>query len=90
MADINPSIDIGQRVTWERIVNKTYGWFNTRALFNQAQQTEFKRQQKCHTTLNNLEKATEQLYDRSLEAEAQDNKRRAKAQADNVQLPSER
>ena len=58
-------------------------------LFDQSQQTEFERQQKHHTALNDLEKATEQLYDRSLEAEAQDNERRAKAEADNVQLPPE-
>ena len=58
-------------------------------MFDQAQRTEFERQQKHHTALNDLEKATEQLYDRSLQAEAQDNERRAKAEADNVQLPSE-
>ena len=39
--------------------------------------------------LNDLEKATEELYDRSLQAEAQDNARRAKAEADNARLPSE-
>ena len=65
MADINPSIDISQCVMWEQIVNNTYGWLNARALFDQAQQTEFKRQQGRHATLNDLEKATEQLYDRS-------------------------
>ena len=86
MADINPSIDIGHRITWERVVNNTYGWFNARVLFNQALQKEFERQQKHHAALNNLDKATEQLYDHSLEAEAQDNKRRAKVEADNVQL----
>ena len=58
-------------------------------LFNQAQQTEFERQQKRHTALNDLEKATEQLYDHSLQAEAQDNDRRAKVKADNAQLPPE-
>ena len=88
MADINPSINISQRVTWECIVNNTYSWLNIQALFNQAQQAEFKRQQKCHATLNNLEKATEQLYNRSLQAKAQDNARKVKAEADNVQLPS--
>ena len=88
MADINPSIDLGQRVTWEHIVNNTYGY--TRVLFDQAQQTEFERQQGHHAALNNLEKATEELYNRSLQAEAQDNARRAKAEANNAQLPSER
>ena len=86
MADINPSIDIAHHVTWERIVNNTYGWLNARALFDRPQQAEFKRQQKCHATLNYLEQATEQLYDHSLKAEAQDNERRAKAEADSVQL----
>ena len=51
------------------------------------QQTEFERQQRCHAALNDLEKATEQLYDRSLAAKAQDKKRRAKAEADRAQLP---
>ena len=57
-------------------------------MFDQALRTEFERQQKHHVALNNLEKATEQLYDRSLQAKAQDNARRAKAEANNVQLPS--
>ena len=56
-------------------------------MFDLSQWTEFERQQKCHAALNDLEKATEQLYDRSLEAQAQDNERRAKAEADNAQLP---
>ena len=55
-------------------------------MFDPSQWTEFERQQKCHATLNNLEKATEQLYDRSLEAEAQDNEQRAKTEANNAQL----
>ena len=58
-------------------------------LFDQAQQTEFERQQKCRATLNDLEKATEQLYDCLLQVEVQDNERRAKAEADNAQLPPE-
>ena len=29
MADINPGIDIAHHITWERIVNNTYGWLNT-------------------------------------------------------------
>ena len=86
MADINPSIDIAHHITWEQIVNNTYGWLNTRALFDRPQQAEFERQQKCNATLNDLEQATEQLYDHSLKAEAQDNERRAKAEADSVRL----
>ena len=87
MMDINPSIDIAHRITWERIVNNTYGWLNAGALFDGPQQAEFERQQKHHATLNDLEQATEQLYDRSLKAEAQDNERRAKAEADSAWLP---
>ena len=63
MKDVNPSIDIAHRVTWERIVNNTYGWLNTQMLFDGPQQAQFERQQKCHATLNDLEQATEQLYD---------------------------
>ena len=55
-------------------------------LFDRSQQAEFQRQQNCHAALNNLEKATEQLYDHSLEAEAQENERRAKAEADSAWL----
>ena len=80
--------ELVQCVTWERIINNTYGWLNARALFDQAQQTEFKRQQGHHAALNDLEKATEELYNRSLQAEAQDNAKRAKAEANNAQLPS--
>ena len=73
----------------ELIVNNTYGWLNARALFDGPQQAEFDRQQKCNATLNDLEQATEQLYNRSLKAEAQDNER-AKAEADSERLPLER
>ena len=41
---------------------------------------------KCHATLNDLEQATEQLYECSLEAEAQHDERKAKAEADCVWL----
>ena len=58
-------------------------------LFDGLHQAEFERQQKCHAALNDLEQATEQLYDRSLKAEAQDNERRAKVEADSAQLPLE-
>ena len=74
MADINPGIDIGHHIMWERVVNNTYGWLNAQALFNRLQQAEFERQEKRHATLNDLGKATKQLYDRSIEAEAQDKK----------------
>ena len=86
MADINPGIDISHRITWERVVNNTYGWLNTWALFDRLQQAEFKRQQRRHATLNDLEKATEQLYNCSLVTKAQYNKRRAKAEADSAWL----
>ena len=88
MADINPGIDIDHRITWERVINNTYGWLNAQALFDRPQQAEFERQQKCHATLNDIEKATEK-YDCSIVAEAQENKRRAKAEADSAQLPRE-
>ena len=81
MADINPGINISHCITWEQVINNTYGWLNARALFDRSQQEEFKRQQKHHAILNDLEKATEQLYDHSIEAEVQDNERRAKAKA---------
>ena len=59
-------------------------------LFDRSQQAEFDRQQKRHAALNNLEQATERLYECSLEAKAQRDERRAKAEADSVRLPLER
>ena len=55
-------------------------------LFDRPQQAEFERQQKHHATLNDLEQATEQLSDHSLKAEAQDNERRAKVEAESAGL----
>ena len=86
MADINPSFDAPCHITWQRIVNNTSSWLNARALFDRLQQAEFNRQQKCHATLNDLEQATEWLYECSLEAEAQHDEKRAKAEADSVRL----
>ena len=48
---------------------------------------EFDRQQKRHATLNDLEQATECLYECSLEAEAQRDERRAKAESNSMRLP---
>ena len=89
MTDINPSFDAPRHITWQRIMNNTYSWLNAWVLFDRSQQAEFDRQQKCNTTLNDLEQATELLYERSLEAEAQHDERRAKAEADCAQLPLE-
>ena len=51
---------------------------------------EFDRQQKCHADLNDLEQATEHLYECSLEAKAHHDERRAKAEANSTWLPLER
>ena len=90
MADINPSFDAPHHITWQHIVNNTYSWLNARALFDRSQQAEFDRQQKRHAALNDLEQATEWLYERSLEAEAQHDERKVKAEADCVRLLLER
>ena len=89
MTDINPSFDAPHHITWQRIMNNTYSWLKAQALFDRSQQAEFDRQQKCHATLSDLEQATEWLYEHSLEAEAQHDERRAKAEADCVWLPLE-
>ena len=57
---------------------------------DRSQQVEFDRQQKCHADLNDLEQATEHLYECSLEAEAHRDERRAKAEANSTRLPLER
>ena len=67
-------------------MNNTPSWLNAPALFDRSQQAEFDNQQKCHAALNNLEQATECLYEHSLEAEAQRDERRAKAEADSMPL----
>ena len=90
MTDINPSFDAPCHITWQRIVNNTYSWLNDWALFDRSQQAEFDRQQKHHATLNDLEQATEWLYECYLEAEAQHDERKAKAEANCVRLPLER
>ena len=89
MTDINPSFDTPHHITWKRIMNNTPSWLNAQALFDESQQAEFDRQQKCHATLNDLEQATECLYECSLDAEAKRDERRAKAEADSVRLPLE-
>ena len=86
MTDINPSFDAPRHVTWQCIVNNTPSWLNARALFDRSQQAEFDRQQKHHADLNDLEQATEHLYECSLEAEAHHDERRAKAEANSAQL----
>ena len=87
MTDINPSFNVPRHVTWQHIVNNTPSWLNARALFDRSQQAEFDRQQKHHADLNDLEQATEHLYECSLETEAHCDERRAKAEVDSVRLP---
>ena len=86
MTDINPSFNAPRHITWQHIVNNTYSWLNAWVLFDRSQQVEFNRQQKRHAVLNDLEQATEQLYEHSLEAKVQHDERRAKAEADCAQL----
>ena len=81
-----PQLWCSCHVTWQRIVNNTPSWLNARALFDRSQQAEFDRQQKYHADLNDLEQATERLYECSLEAEAHHDERRAKAEADSARL----
>ena len=90
MMDINPSFNAPCHVTWQHIVNNTPSWLNAQALFDRSQQVEFDRQQKHYANLNDLEQATECLYECSLEAEAHRDERRAKAEADSAWLPLER
>ena len=71
-------------------MNNTSTCLNVQALFDRSQQVEFDRQQKRHATLNNLEQATECLYECSLEAEAQCDEKKAQAEADCAWLPLER
>ena len=80
MTDINPSFNTPHHITWQRSMNNTPSWLNARALFDRSQQAEFNRQQKRHANLNDLEQATECLYECSLEAEAHRDERRAKAE----------
>ena len=89
MTDIKPSFNAPRHITWQCIVNNTPSWLNAWVLFDRSQQAEFDKQQKHHATLNNLEQATECLYEHSLEAEAQCDERKAKAEADSMQLPLE-
>ena len=86
MTDINPSFDAPCHITWQRIMNNTPSWLNARALFDRSQQAELDRQQKCHAALNDLEQTTEHLYECSLDAEAQCDERRAKAEANSARL----
>ena len=67
-------------------MNNTPSWLNARAPFDRSQQAEFDRQQKHHANLNDLEQATEHLYECSLEAEAHCDERRAKVEANSVRL----
>ena len=90
MTDINPSFDAPHHVTWQHIVNNTPSWLNAQALFDRSQQAEFDRQQKCHANLNDLEQATDCLYECSLEAEAHRDERKAKVEADSMWLLLER
>ena len=89
MTDINPSFNAPCHITWQCIMNNTPSWLNAQVLFDRSQQMEFDRQQKRHATLNDLEQASECLYERSLEAEAQCDERRAKSEADSARLPLE-
>ena len=71
-------------------MHNTPSWLSAWALFDKDQQKEFDRQQQCHAALNDLEQATERLYEQSLAAEAQCQEIKIKAEADCTQLPMER
>ena len=88
---VNPWFPAKQRVTWSRVAFGTFHWLQARTMFTQDQKADYERQLRREgMELNDLEAATQRLWQDWVEAEEMKRKQQqAKADAQR-QLPPER
>ena len=88
---VNPWFPAKHRVTWSRVAFGTFHWLQARTMFTQDQKADYERQLRREgMELNDLEAATQRLWQDWVEAEEMKRKQQQAKAAAQRQLPPER
>ena len=88
---VNPHFQASKdRVTWDRVAFGTFHWLKARSALTSAEQVDYERQLTGNYRLNELEIATQRLWQDWIRAEEIDQKRRQAKQEASRELPPER
>ena len=91
MDTVNPWLSARHRITWDRVAFGTFHWLQARSMFSQDQKADYERQlRRENMELNNLEAATQRLWQEWMEADEKKKKQQQKKAAAQRQLPPER
>ena len=91
MDTVNPWFSAKHRVTWDRVAFGTFHWLQARSMFSQDQKADYECQlRREDMELNDLETATQRLWQEWLEADEKKKKQQQKKAAAQRQLPPER
>ena len=91
MDTVNPWFSAKHRITWDRVAFGTFHWLQARSMFSQDQKADYERQlRREDMELNDLETATQRLWQEWLEADEKKKKQQQKKAAAQRQLPPER
>ena len=91
MDTVNPWFPAKHRITWSRVAFGTFHWLQARTMFTQDQKADYERQvHREGMELNDLEAATQRLWQEWMEADEMRKKQQQAKAAAQRQLPPER
>ena len=91
MDTVNPWFPAKHRITWSRVTFGTFHWLQARTMFTQDQKADYERQvHREGMELNDLEAATQRLWQEWMEADEMRKKQQQAKAAAQRQLPPER
>ena len=91
MDTVNPWFSEKHRVTWGRVAFGTFHWLQARTMFTEDQKADYERQlRREDMELNDLEAATQRLWQEWMEADEMKKKQQQAKAAAQRQLPPER
>ena len=91
MEIVNPHFPaVKERVTWDSVAFGTFHWLEARSEFTDAEKADYERQLKRKGSLNELEIATQRLWQDWIQADQINQKRREARQKASRELPPER
>ena len=91
MDTVNPWFPAKHRITWSRVAFGTFHWLQARTMFTRDQKADYERQLRREgMELNDLEAATQRLWQEWMEADEMRKKQQQAKAAAQHQLPPER
>ena len=91
MEIVNPHFPaVKERITWDSVAFGTFHWLEARSGLTRAEKADYERQLKRNGSLNELEIATQRLWQDWIQADEINRKRRQAKQKASRELPPER